>query len=247
MKFIKVITFFSLLLITNCASHIEKIEGTTKVETYFLRGQAYLDENMYQNAIDNFTLVKNKYPHSPYAVDAELKIADTYYAKKEYIDAQKLYSIFSDFHPTDKRIDYALFRSAMSFYNMIPSTVDRDLDYAHKSLKEFELFMRFHPNSLYIDIAKEKHKELKTKLAEKELYVAKYYRRKSKFESVVLRYQSILKDYPGIGLEEEAYYGIAEAYYSMGKKEEAKYYAAMLILHYPDSKYIKFARKVEKD
>lgn len=225
--------FFSLLFLFSSCSSIEKIEGADKAETFYLRGVAYLEESMYTEALEKFNLVKNKYPYSKYAVDSELKIADTYFKKGDYIEAQRVYGLFAELHPQEPRIDYATYQSGMCFYSSLPSTVDRDISYAKKAIEEFKAVMDVFPNSVYLKDALEKYTELRTKLAEKEIYIANFYKKKEKFESAAERYKTVLEQYPNLGFEERMYNELIDCYTKLDKLDEAKYYMDLLMISYP--------------
>ena len=234
-----------LFVLSSCSS-IEKIEGADKAETYYLRGEAYLKDNMYIEALEKFNLVKNKFPYSKYAIDAELKIGDTYYQKGDFIEAQKVYSLFAELHPQERRIDYAIYQSGMSFYSSLPSAIDRDITFAKKAIDEFKGVMDLYPNSAYFKDALQKYTELRTKLAEKEIYIGDFYRKRDKWEAAAERYKVVIEQYPNLGFDEKMYYEIADCYKKLDKPDEAKYYIDMLVVTYPNSAYVEKAKDLQK-
>ena len=200
-------------------SNIEKIQGADKAETYYLRGNAYLENDSYEQALEKFNLVKNKFPYSKYAVDSELKIADTYYKKGDFLDAQRQYQLFSELQPKDARRDYAIFQSGMSYYELMPSSIDRDLGYGPKALVEFKTLMELFPNSTYYKEASDNHAKIRTKLAAKEVYIGDFYRRHEEYQSAVTRYKGVLDDYSGLGFNEKVIYELSRCLMKLDKKD----------------------------
>jgi len=237
--------FVVLLSLSSCSS-IEKIQGVDRAETYFLRGDAYLKAGMYDEALEKFSLVKNKFPYSKYATEAELKIADTYYQKEDLLEAQKLYGLYSEFHPQDPKRDYAIFQSGMCYYSLLPSAIDRDLGYAKNALADFKSMMELYPGSIYFKDALNKYTDTKTRLAEKEIYIGNFYKKRGAYEAAVERYKTVINDYPDLGFDDKMYYEVANCYVKLNQKEEANYYIDMLLIKFPTGGYAESARKLKE-
>ncbi len=236
---------FCSLYFSSCSS-IESIQGVDKAETYYLRGVAYLDDSMFQEALERFSLVKNKFPYSKYAIDAELKIGDTYYKKGEFLEAQRIYSLFAELRPQDVRRDYAIYQSGMCFYSSTPTAIDRDLSLAYRAIQEFKILIELFPNSIYFKDALERYTELRIRLAKKEIYIANFYRKRDKFEAAIERYKSVIENYSKLGFDDHMYYEIADCYVKLGNSDEAKYYIDLLVLSSPESAYAKKAQSLRR-
>lgn len=246
----RALTCFSLavigiLLFSSCSS-IEKIQGSDKAETFYLRGEAYLKEGMYQQALDNFNIVKNKFPYSRYAKEAELKIGDTYYQKGEYLESQRIYGLFYEFHPEDNRRDYAIFMKGMSYYKLLPSAIDRDLSYSKNALTEFKELMQRFPESTYFDETLVKYNDIRTRLAEKEIYIGNFYRKRGAYLSAVERFKTVIDNYSDLSFTEKMYYEIANCYTKLGETEDANYYIDILLIKYPGGKYAESVKKLKR-
>jgi outer membrane protein assembly factor BamD len=241
-----VVAVCSIFIHFSCSS-IEKIEGKDKAETYFLRGEAYLADNVYEKAIEKFSLVKNKFPYSPYAIEAELRLADTYYAKEDFVEAQRLYNTFSELHPKHVKRDYAIFKSGMSYFEILPSTIDRDLALAYKSIQEFKRLMEMYPGSPYFKDALNKYTECRIKLAEKEFYIGEFYRKQDEYLAAIQRYLGVLQSFSGLGLDEKAYYKIAYCYKQLGERDKSKDYINKIVANFPDGEFTKKAKSLYKD
>jgi outer membrane protein assembly factor BamD len=196
--------------------------------------------------MEKFSLVKNKFPYSKYALAAELRIADTYYEKGSYLESQKLYALYSEFHPQDPRRDYAIFQSGMSYYRLLPSAIDRDQSYGKNAIAEFRSLMDLFPGSLYFKEALDKYTETKVRLAEKEIYIGNFYKKRDSYEAAVVRYKTVIEEYPDLGFDDKMYYEVANCYVKLNQKEEANYYIDMLLVKFPTGPYVDKAKKLKE-
>ena len=115
---------------------------------------AFKDER-YQQAIEKYRDIKNRYPYSARAVDSELRIADAYYEQESYLEAESAYEIFRELHPSHPKSDYVQYRIALSYYYQIPDNPQRDLSAAYKAIEAFDTLLAKYPGSEYAAKGKE--------------------------------------------------------------------------------------------
>jgi outer membrane protein assembly factor BamD len=163
-----------------------------------------IESDHYQLAIDKLRVVKNKFPYSKYATDAQLKIADVYYLQESYAEAASTYELFRDLHPKHEKTPYAMVRIGMSYYNDMPSTVARDLTSASRALDAFNEFVRRFPSAPEAAEARTHIAEVRKTLAQKELTIGDFYVREDQFDSARARYNKILALYPDTEVAKEA-------------------------------------------
>ena len=107
-------------------------------------------------------------------------MADLHFKRESYAEAQIAYQNFRDLHPKNPRIDYVVFKIAMSFYQQLPDSVDRDLSLAQDAIYHFNEVIKLYPQSEFTAQAKEKRDKAFVMLAEKEFYVADFYFKQKK-------------------------------------------------------------------
>ncbi len=203
-------------------------------------------DERYEEAIRRYTEVKNKFPYSKFATKAELAIADVYYKQESYPEAQVSYQAFRELHPKHPQIDYVLFRIGMSYYNQLPSSLDRDLSVAQDVVTSFDDLMKRFPNSQYINEAAEKKLATLKMLAGKEEYIANFYFKREMFDSALSRYELIISKYQKLGFDETAYYGAAVSASKIGDAFKANKYLSELVAKYPKSAEAERAKKEVK-
>ena len=155
-----------------------------------------IKSDRYQMALDKLKNLKNKFPYSKYAVDAQLRIADVYFMQELYPEAASNYETFRDLHPKHERVSYAMFRIAKSYFNDMPTNVARDQTPTQKALDAFNEFLRRFPDSPDAKEGGEDVAKCREILANKELYIANFYMKHNFYESAKPRYQKIIDLYP---------------------------------------------------
>ncbi len=150
----------------------------------------------FQIGLDKLRAIKNRFPYSKQAVDAQLRIADVYFMQEAYGEAALAYESFKDLHPKHEKTPYAMYRLALSHYNDIPSTVARDMTSAKKALEAYQAFLAKFPNAPEAADAKKSVVDVRRKLAEKEMYIGYFYFRRDYFKTARRRYERVLEEYP---------------------------------------------------
>ena len=75
-------------------------------------GERFEKDERYDEAITQFNQVKNKFPYSRLATEAELRVAEIHFKRDEFIEAQAGYQTFKELHPSHPKGDYVTFRLA---------------------------------------------------------------------------------------------------------------------------------------
>lgn len=227
----------SLFFLSSCAT--KEANNLNTAEGLFKEAQEYSEAGRQEVAIARFTDVKNKFPYSPLAIDAELAIADTYYLQESYAEAQVSYQNFRELHPKHPKIDYVIYKTGMSYYMQLPETDDRDLTLGNDVIYHFQELVDKYPQSQYAAEAKTKRDETYERLMKKELYIADFYLQQEKYSAALYRYEEALKKYPGYGFDPRAHYGAFMAAKNSGQNDKQKSHASVLLKKYPNSEEAK--------
>lgn len=208
--------------------------------------ESFKDEK-YLIAIEKYRDIKNRFPYSARATDAELRIADAYFKQESYLEAASAYEIFRELHPTHPKSDYVQFQIAMSYFNQIPQNSARDLTAAHRTIDEFNVLFEKFPRSGYVAEGKQRVEEARRRLAEHEHYVAEFYYERKHYLSAAYRYTALLQEFPNLGYDEEALYKLAKSYEVMQMYANAKDAARRLVEKFPSSSYGSEAKSMLKE
>src|SRR5262249_26825075 len=135
-------------------------------DTLFAEAEESFKDERYLIAIERYRDIKNRFPYSARAKDAELRIADAYFEQESYLEAESAYEIYKELHPSDPRADYVQYRIGLSYFNEIPGNATRDLSAAHRAIEAFKVLIDRFPSSSFTEKAKDQIVEARKKLAE---------------------------------------------------------------------------------
>ena len=168
----------------------------TAQELFEAGNDAMRDKN-YSAAIDYYTKLKDAYQFSPYAIEAELSLADAYFLDEEWIAAIDAYKEFESLHPRHEAIPYCLFNIGMASRHMYLS-IDRPITPIEDAYSYFKRISEAYPDSEYAEQSREMMVECRRLMAEHELYIADFYYRIGKFGSAWLRYKNLTDNFKDV-------------------------------------------------
>jgi len=190
-------------------------------EALYSRGTSEYQNGNYKKAQSFYTRLKEEYPLHELSVLATLGIADSYFSRKEYLEAQTAYRDFITFYPTNENVPYALYQLGMCHFLEIEA-VDRDQTELINAKREFEKLVARFPQSKFSILAEKKIRECKTKMAEHEFYIGNFYFKQKKYAAALQRFEVIARDYPGVGLDLKVESYIEETKKRLEAEEKSK-------------------------
>lgn len=233
----------SLPLFAGCAS--TPVADPTTQQLYE-RGEASFAQSRYQEAIAHWKQVKEQFPEPELMAKAEIGIANAYFLDHEYIEAGAAYEDFRKLHPDHDLAQFALYRQALSSYNLITG-IDTDQTPIKNALTLFESFVRQYPKSEYVGKVREKIADCRGMLARYEIYVGRFYYRTDAYPSAIGRLEGALTQFPDYTGHDETLYYLAKASLAVNQKDKAQTALSRLIREYPKSGYLGDARKLLAD
>ncbi|MGE4130643.1 MAG: outer membrane protein assembly factor BamD [Bdellovibrionales bacterium] len=237
----RIVIFLFALTLISCSSTPE-LDTSTPEGAYKL-GEKFEKDERFEEGIAQFSTVKNKFPYSKLATEAELRIAEIHFKREEFVEAQNAYQVFKEMHPSYARIDYVTYRLGLSFFNQLPSTIDRDLAVAERSIIYFDEVIISFPDSSHVKEAREyKAKALKM-LAEKEFYIGHFYFIRDKYESALSRFEGLLEKYPNLGFDAKSLYGASVSAFKIKELSKAKAHFQRLVTEFKNSEEAEKARR----
>lgn len=199
--FITAVLFF--VFIVSCSTPDPM--DINSAEKAFKEAKEYEDDERYEEALRRYDEIKNKFPYSQYSKESDLKIADIYFKKEEFASAALSYSNFKYLYPNHPQIPYVSLQLALSYFNQLPKTVDRDLSKGVQAIQEFNVVLDKYPGTTFAKTATEKKKATQDMLAQKEYYIANWYFKKEKYMSALRRFEGLTKIPAPADLTSEAY------------------------------------------
>ncbi len=210
-------------------------------EDYYAQGQLNFATKEYKAAIENYQQVIDKYPFSPYAEDAEMKIGLAYYQQKDYAEAIGALDDFERMHPTSKNLELVSYYIGLSYYDQI-GREDQDQGKTTAALKRFqELEQRF-PEGDFAELAHDKVLVCREMLARNQMIVGSYYYKRANFRAAESRFAELLQKYPETPVAPDALFELGVSLEKEGKRYSAAQAFAAVKKHFPDSNYAKRAQ-----
>ena len=157
----------------------------------------------YEKIFEILKEIQLRHTFSPFATLAEIRTADAYFKKGEYNQAIIEYDEFIKNHPGHQEISYAIYQLALSHYKNMGGK-DRDPTSARESIKWFNVFLDRYPDSELTPKAQKKIKKSRKVLAEREIYIGKYYLKKKNYNAAKARFNNVLENYSDTKYKDEA-------------------------------------------
>lgn len=207
------------------------IEYSVSAKQNYDKGMKALEDDEWTDAAKYFGFVKARFPYSKYAVLSDLRIADAAFGAGAYLEAIDSYKQFAKFHPTHELVEngYAAFRIGEAYYKMLPDdwflvppSYEKDQTSTLDAMRELTNFQKKFPQSPYMARSEKMRKECAHALASHEWYVATFYWDRDRPMGTVLRLRTLLDRYPGVGFDEKALLLLGNAYWRVGRKDDAK-------------------------
>ena len=206
-------------------------------QVLYERAMNLYGEESYEEALTVFEQLLHEHPTSHYAANAELRSGDCYFQREKYVEAAETFKNFVKLHPAHVQLDYAYFKAGESYFHLAPSAIDRDLGHAASSLDNFSKLRECCPQSSFLEQAEPMARENLSKLARRILYIGDFYAKRDQPKDALNRYRQVLREYPGLGLEEETGWKIGQCLQQLGERRELVEHVKVFSEQHPASPY----------
>lgn len=214
--------FGALLLVSILFACTEKLAKQTGLAApdLFDRGQQKFVAKKYQDAIESFQLLLERFPNSPFAAKAQLGLADARMNNKDDVEAEAAFDDFLRLYPADDNVVYALYRKGELLARQVADP-GRDQTKTRDAVKAFTQVLEKSPKGPYSPIAAVKIGELRNRLAEHEKRVVSHYLTRKHYAGAEARARRTLSEYPETAVVPSLLSFLAEALEKQEKKAEA--------------------------
>lgn len=192
------------------------------------------EKKAYEEAVECLEIFKSRFPQTPLGQEAELKIADTYFRQEEFLLAADSYQTFIGLYPNHPKVDYALYRKGLSYFQKAPKAIDRDQQHLDLAVSEFEIFLRLFPNSTYHDLAEKALANAKKRLAERIYYIGRFYYRTKEYKAAIPRLEELVQKFPDSPRAPHTLFFLTRSQLALGESELARVAVSMMIEQFPN-------------
>ena len=213
------------------------------------RAMEAFDSHNWEGFNQMMSEVKRKYGYSRYARLAELRLADADFQQDKFAEATAGYKGFIHDYPNDPEIPYARYQVTRTQYDavsqsfLLPALEERDLASVNDAHASIRAFLNDYPNTDHSAELAYMQSVVTGLLARHELYVARFYLDRGKFDAAVARIEYSLHTFADSGLEPEGMVLLAEVYLKQKERQKAKVVLELVLSRYPTSPFSVPARR----
>ncbi|GAA3970929.1 outer membrane protein assembly factor BamD [Allohahella marinimesophila] len=228
-------------LLSACAT--APVEVLSEKE-YYERAKRAIDAGNFIEASAFLEDLETYHPFGRYAEQAQLDLIYARYNSLQPELAASAADRFIRLHPDSDQVDYAYYlRGLTNFYADVglgqrylpvdPSS--RDPGKAREAFQDFSTLVERFPASDYAADARQRMIAIKERLAQHELFVARYYIRRQAFVAAAARTAYVIENLPQTQAVEDALVLQVEVLRKLGLDTQAADTLAVLAASYPDS------------
>ncbi len=247
---------FFLCFVVACKSNFEKTRTSGDGALILKSAFEYYEKGQYQKAQTLFELVLSSIKGGPEAEKATYQYAYTHYYLKQYLLGAYYFRNFSNTFVNSAFREEAAFMSAYSNYSLSPS-YRLDQSSTQQAIEEFQLFTNLFPTSMRVEECNKLIDELRRKLEEKAFAEGELYFNLRQYQSSVISFDNLLRDYPESPDAERVHYLIAKSEFllsenSILEKKADRYNETIIRCNdffekYPQSQYTKEVKDIRRD
>ncbi len=211
----------SSAFVDGCSSSNGDAMKTDDPEKAFSIAKRKYDEKDYLDAIDDFSLIKIKFPGTSVSDKTQFYLADSYFHRDEFILAAYEFENMLRNYSLSPLIPETRFKLGLCYYNLSPK-YSLDQEYTNYAIEELQLYVELYPEDKFVPDAERKLKELRDKLAYKGFKTGELYMKLSNYKAAAIYFKNVYEDYIESEWADDAMLGHADALISAGKYEEAE-------------------------
>jgi outer membrane protein assembly factor BamD len=231
----------SFLVLAGCATTTTP-RGATP-EALLKEGDDLYAIKHYDDAITRWKKVKESITAPDIVALADLRIANSLFENKKYIEAAADYENFRKLHPNHESIPFTVYRLGLCYFNQITG-IDTEQTPVKNAVTMFETYLKQYPASELVQEVREKLEVCKTKQLQYEIYVGRFYFRTDKYPAAIKRFEEALVVFPKSKIHDETLFYLGRAYLVNGEKTKGKEVLSRLLNEFPASSFVPKARKI---
>lgn len=191
----RIILFFALIQLTPSCSEYNKIVKDDDYDKKLMKAEELYNSGSYNRALVLYEQVYQRHPRDDKGETSYYKLGMTYYNLEDYYMSAYYLSNFVGKFPRSKRVEDAMYYSALSSVRNSPSP-SLDQEDTEKAINDLQYFISRYPNSRRVDTCNQMMDDLRAKLEKKALLSVELYDRMQKYQAAVTAAESFLEEYP---------------------------------------------------
>jgi len=247
---IKIILTVTALALTGCSSSEQdiKIVPDKSAQALFADARSALDNSLYQKAIQILGAIDSRFPFGPISHQVQLDLIYAYYKSGNAAQGVALADRFLSLNPKNSNIDYVYYMRALinisTEENLFQDIAgidrsDRDPSASHSAFKDLKYIITNYPDSKYAADARKRMISIRSRLAQYEISVAKFYLERDAYASAANRGRYVVEYFsPSIEVE-QALEIMIKCYDKLALQDLKKNSLQVLAANYPNNPLVK--------
>ena len=247
---VKIILTVLALTITGCSSSDDDIEKVPdkSAQSLFVDARTALDNGLYQKAIQILGAIDSRFPFGPISHQVQLDLIYAYYKSGNAGQGIALTDRFLRLNPNNSNDDFVYYMRALinisTEENLFQDLAgidrtDRDPEASRSAFKDFKSIVTDYPDSKYAADARKRMIAIKSRLAQYEIAVAKYYIKREAYASAANRGRYIVEYFAPSPEIEQALEIMIESYDKLALTDLKKNAMQVLAANYPNNKLVR--------
>jgi outer membrane protein assembly factor BamD len=229
----------ALVLLAGCASRNLRNAGA---KVLYTTAHKQMVDNDMTNAAKNYEQLTSRFPFTTEARQARLDLIYVYYRKGDKDAAVDAADEFLREEPRNSRDDYAQYMKGLIYFERTPVSIERFLGVdmarkppvdALKSIAAFNIIITQYPHSQYAHDALRRMIYERNRLAQYDIYVARWYVRRGAYLAAAQRANEVLQQYEGAPAEQDALRIMLQCYRKLGLTQLADNVQKMYAFNFP--------------
>ena len=208
LRYVFIVLAFTYLI--NCSGNSNKDNTSDKgdfnpPEIQFTEAMLMFDNQQYELATNKFKNIERIYPLSNEAIQSQIMQGFINYILLDYDTAIFQFNRIINKYPSLKNIDYVYYMKALCFYEQI-SHEGLDGKFNDLALENLEQVIQRFPNTKYAKDSFQKKILVKSNIAAKHMYIARFYQKEKKYTAALNRYKLVIDSFQETKFAPEALY-----------------------------------------
>lgn len=244
---VKIILTVLALALTGCSSSENEIDKVPdkSAQSLFVDARSALDNGLYQKAIQILGAIDSRFPFGPISHQVQLDLIYAYYKSGDAAQGIALTDRFLRLNPNNSNIDYVYYMRALinisTEENLFQDLAgidrtDRDPEASRSAFKDFKSIVTDFPDSKYAADSRKRMISIKSRLAQYEIAVAKYYIKREAYASAANRARYVVEYFSPSPEIEQALEIMIECYDKLALTDLKKNAMQVLAANYPNNK-----------
>ena len=221
------------LVVAGCGPQfdIKKFKGSTD-ELYAASLHAF-QKHHWDDAAAGFEKLTLDLPaHDTLVARSYYYLGESHRHKNEPLLAAQSFSRLAEAFPDDSLAAPALFAAGQAYEHMWHRP-DLDAEYGQSALSEYQTLLALYPSSPLKDRSEERVAHLQEWFAEKDYDNGVHYYHRKAYDSAIIYFKDVIKNYPNVPATRLAYLRLLDAYRAIRYKDDAADVCHTLVVTYP--------------